>query len=287
MSLNFNNISDFSSICEAYLSMLQPINESCEELTALKHRIDGMTQKNIADSFNEYEFPHKEKRQALMESGAFTRFLSRGSSRSAFLTKDNTVFKIADDERGLAQNTSEAYNASEKNRCGCFAKVLWVSRNRFALEMEYAEMLEGSDLEFEEITGINLDKYFDYLKYEKYVNMTPKKRDVVYRAHFSRNKEHITADLEWLKENHDEIAVELRSYNDEAKRVLINLAKYLATHNSNADFSFRDIKSASNWGKVVRNGVEVCVVLDHGASERVLNHVYNDFDTTGMHSYMR
>lgn len=146
MSSNFNNSSDFSSICEAYLSMLRPIDESCEELTALKHRIDGMTQKNIADSFNEYEFPYKEKRQALMDSGAFTRFLSRGSSRSAFLTKNDTVFKIADDERGLAQNTSEAYNASEKNSYGCFAKVLWVSRNRFALKWNMQRCLREATL---------------------------------------------------------------------------------------------------------------------------------------------
>ena len=206
------------------LSIQNAYRRVCEsaELDALKRRLESASLDIIKQSF--YEMTAKEKVAELMKSGAIVERLG-SSSRIAMLTSDGTVLKIADSDAGLAQNAAEAYNASEKNAYGCFAKVLWVSRNRFALEMEYAEKLAGSDLEFEEITGINLDKYFDYLRYEKYLSMTPKKRDVVYRAHFSKNRDRVTADLEWIKENHDEIAVELKSPpNTEAKMVLTNLA---------------------------------------------------------------
>ena len=271
---------DFSIIRNAYRRVCESV-----ELDALKHRLESASPNLIKQSF--YEMSAKDKVEEMMKSGAVVEKLG-SSSRIALLTNDGTVLKIADNEAGLAQNAAEAYNASEKNAYGCFAKVLWVSRNRFALEMEYAEKLDGSDLEFEDITGTNLDKYFDYLRYEKYLSRTPKKKDVVYRAHLSRNKDHVTADLEWIKENHDEIAVELRSGSPtEAKGVLVNLANYLRTHTSPADFSFRDVGTANNRGKVKRNGEDVCVVLDHGASERVLNHVYHGLDTTGLQSYVR
>ena len=270
-----------------FLSIQRAYRRVCEsaELDALKHRLESAPLNIVKQSF--YEMTAKEKVAELMKSGAVVERLG-ASSRIAMLTNDGTVLKIADNDAGLAQNAAEAYNASEKNAYGCFAKVLWVSRNRFALEMEYTEKLDGSDLEFEEITCINLDKYFNYLRYEKYLSMTPKKRDVVYRANFSKNRDNTTEELEWIKENHDEIAVELKSPpNTEAKRVLANLANYLRTHTSTVDFSFRDVGTANNWGKVQRNGEDVCVVLDHGASERVLNHVYNGLDTTGLQSYVK
>lgn len=277
---SIKEISDFCAIQNAYRKVCESV-----ELDALKHRLESAPMNVLRQSFD--EMTTREKVEEMLKSGAVSEKLG-SSSRIAMLTNDGTVLKIANSEAGLAQNSAEAYNASEKNAYGCFAKVLWVSRNKFALEMEYAEKLDGSDLEFEEITGIDLNKYFRYLCYEKYISMTPKKRDVVYRAHFLRNGNRSMSDLEWIKDDHDEIAVELKTGSqNEAKRVLVNLANYLWTHPSQSDFSFRDIGVANNWGKVQRNGEEVCVVLDHGASERVLNHVYNGFDTTGMQSYVR
>lgn len=262
----------------------------CEsaELDALKRRLDGITPIQTLRSF--IDMTKNEKVNALIESGAVSECIG-ASSRIALLTNDGTVLKIANNEKGLAQNKAEAYNAAEKNRYGCFAKVLWVSRTRFALEMEIVSKLDGSDLEFEEITGVNIDDYFDYLQYERFSTMTPKKRDVVYRAYFSKEREsgNVSSKMEWLRESHAKVAEYLMSQSSSnvAATVLKNLAQYIRTHNSTADFSFRDLASTNNWGKVERDGQEVCVVLDHGASEWVLNHMYHGLDTTGLQGYVR
>lgn len=264
-----SDIITFRKIQESYRRILESA-----ELDSVKKRLDSLTQKDVSEVMC---ISDENIVNGMLRNG-MTRLLGK-SSRAAFLTPDNTVLKIALTRSGIAQNSAEIMNAAEKNSYGCFAKMLWCSKNKLAVEMEYGEFMEGSDLDFENITGVNLDKYFDYLKYEKYVNITPKHRDAVYKFHF---KWHVNdAEKDWLKINHDEVSEILYSAdsNDEPKNVLKNLAKYIKTHNSPTDFSFRDVKQSNNWGIVERNGQKVCVIIDYGASDRVLNKYYLGIDT--------
>lgn len=286
---SYSVISDLRDISEAYGSMLydthpsHSVNQSSKDLSELKSRLDSMTSRQISMCFDESIFGYDEMIKALMESGAFEKVLSKGSSRTALLTMDDTVLKIADNVSGLKQNMAESRNASIKNRYGCFAYTLWKSRNGFALEVERARPLDGGELEFEEIMGVKLDIYWNYLRYLRLSSLTPKRRDDLYRSMMDRSV-YRWFDMDVLADDHAEVAQYLKSSPmTEAKRVMLNLGRYLMEHPSGSDFTFRDANRSENWGKVERNGETVCVIVDHGATDRILNHDYNWVDSTYLH----
>lgn len=197
-------------------------------------------------------------------------YLAHGSSRVVFTTDKGTVLKVALDDTGIAQNASEVKDKRIRNEYGCFTRILWVSNNKLMIECEKADMLEGSDLEFEEITGIDFTKFFKYLKYNLFVN------SVGSHSHYSQIeiKNMVQDDIDDLKEAAEEVTYELNAKPNTAKKALMNFAQYIFSHTSDKDVSIDDLERCDNWGKVKRNGEDVCVVVDYGASRHILNTYY-------------
>lgn len=120
--------------------------------------------------------------------------LGQGSSRAVFKIDDETVLKIAMNEKGLAQNETEASYYYNLRDMSCFAKVYEYSAEDYWIEMELAVKAKKSD--FKKIIGVSFEDYWYYISHNISVDLNDKRfKDPKNIAHISQD------DLKKLSEN--------------------------------------------------------------------------------------
>lgn len=97
--------------------------------------------------------------------------LSSGSSRIVYATPNNTVVKLAKNDKGIAQNKAES---NPKMKSKFLNKILDKSKDYNWIEVDFLDKITES--EFEDLTGVNFKKFGKCLKYlcEKSSGKKPK-----------------------------------------------------------------------------------------------------------------
>lgn len=86
--------------------------------------------------------------------------LSSGSSRIAYLTKDNTVIKLAKNDKGIDQNKAECkVNLKSKY----LNKSIDCSNNYYWVEFPFLEKI--TEKEFEKMTGVNFKDFGESIRF--------------------------------------------------------------------------------------------------------------------------
>jgi hypothetical protein len=101
---------------------------------------------------------HYNERKEIAEK-AF-KHISSGSSRITYLTKDNTVIKLAKNDKGLAQNEAEA-TADIKSKY--LNSTIKHAKNYSWIEVPYAEKI--TEKQFEEMTDLTFEDFGEAIKY--------------------------------------------------------------------------------------------------------------------------
>ena len=86
--------------------------------------------------------------------------LAHGSSRIVYLTKNNTVIKLAKNARGVAQNKSEA---NPKMKSKFLNKILNHAKDFLWVESPFVE--KTTMAEFKDISGIDFNDFCDSISY--------------------------------------------------------------------------------------------------------------------------
>jgi hypothetical protein len=86
--------------------------------------------------------------------------LSSGSSRLVYLTKNNTVIKLASGDKGIAQNKVEAGPGMKSKYIN---KILNCAKNYTWIEVPFLEKI--TEKEFEKMTGINFKDFGEAIRY--------------------------------------------------------------------------------------------------------------------------
>jgi hypothetical protein len=86
--------------------------------------------------------------------------LSSGSSRVVYLTPQNTILKLAKNDRGLAQNKVES---NPKMKSKFINKVKGFAKNHEWIHMEYRDKITTK--QFEKMTDIPFKEFGDAIKY--------------------------------------------------------------------------------------------------------------------------
>jgi hypothetical protein len=86
--------------------------------------------------------------------------LSSGSSRIVYLTNNNTVIKLAKNDRGLAQNKAETNPAMKSKFVN---KILSCAKNNSWIEVPYLEKITTT--EFKKMTGLEFDDFGESIRY--------------------------------------------------------------------------------------------------------------------------
>lgn len=86
--------------------------------------------------------------------------LSSGSSRIVYLTKENTVIKLAKNNKGIAQNKAEA---NPKMTSKFLNKIIKYADNFAWIETHYLEKI--TEKEFEKLTDLNFKEFGDAISY--------------------------------------------------------------------------------------------------------------------------
>lgn len=105
--------------------------------------------------------------------------LSSGSSRVVFLTKDNTVIKLAKNEKGLAQNKAES---NPKMKSKFLNKVLSKSKNDYWIEVNFLDKI--TEKEFEKLSDMTFEDFSKCISYalkkiDESKNKKPKNYDKI------------------------------------------------------------------------------------------------------------
>jgi hypothetical protein len=86
--------------------------------------------------------------------------LSSGSSRIVYLANDDTVIKLAKNEKGLSQNKAEA---GIKIKSDYLNEVIAHADNNSWIQVNYVDKLTAK--EFEEMTGLDFDEFAECIRY--------------------------------------------------------------------------------------------------------------------------
>jgi hypothetical protein len=86
--------------------------------------------------------------------------LSSGSSRIVYSTSENTIVKLAKNDKGLAQNKAEC---NPKMKSKFINKVIDHAKNDSWMETHYLDKISAKD--FEDMTGVNFDDFGVAIRY--------------------------------------------------------------------------------------------------------------------------
>jgi len=176
--------------------------------------------------------------------------IGTGSSRVVFDADNDTVLKIAKNDKGLAQNELEA----EVSRLGWYdfvAKVYEAEPNNLWIESEKARKMKPSD--FKRLTGFKFRDWTNTLMAE-YTRRSGQRGGAMYMA----------------SENYDEIVE-----SDLFQSLLSFIADY--------EIMPGDFGRISSWGIVNRDGTETPILIDYGISKTI----YNDFYVSKKSTYRK
>ena len=170
--------------------------------------------------------------------------ISSGSSRIVYKIDETKVLKLAKNNKGISQNYNESdpYAQSLTYIAKCFKSDehgLWN-------EMELAKPVKESD--FEKIYGFTFSQYCYFLDYEE--DRLHNKINDYNKKFFDENKG-----------LYDKIV------NSDFALDIIGLIVDM-------DYAFGDFKKLNSYGKVIRNGKELIVVVDYGATNNTIQQYY-------------
>lgn len=213
-----------------------------DNLTAFIEEIilEELEEAQYPPSFNPEEFKNLNSFKARL-SYVKSRMpkLGQGSSRAVFEIDNETVLKVALNEKGLAQNSSER-DIGKFSDLYPVAKVFDSSPDDFWVEMQKARKAKKSD--FKKILGITFLDFYEIMNYVKFDG---------YRQFDPPNS---------YKEM-------VQSGENEFFNQLIDLI-------ANYDMAIRDIKAIGSWGVVSENGKERLILVDFGATTDIINRYY-------------
>jgi hypothetical protein len=86
--------------------------------------------------------------------------LSSGSSRIVYLTSDDTIIKLAKNDKGLAQNKAES---NPKMKSKFINKTISSAKNNSWMQTHFLDKITTKD--FEEMTGLDFDDFGDGIRY--------------------------------------------------------------------------------------------------------------------------
>ena len=96
--------------------------------------------------------------------------LSSGSSRIVYLTDDNTVIKLAKNDKGIDQNKAES---SIVTKSPLINNIIKCDKDNIWIEVDYLKKITAT--EFEDMTSINFKDFDEVLSYEFKTGKKPKK----------------------------------------------------------------------------------------------------------------
>ena len=86
--------------------------------------------------------------------------LSSGSSRIVYLTSDNTVIKLAKNDKGLAQNKAES---NPKMKSKFLNKIIKSSKNNVWIETYYLKKI--TEKKFKDLTDLDFNDFDEAIRY--------------------------------------------------------------------------------------------------------------------------
>jgi hypothetical protein len=192
------------------------------------------------ESFNKEEF---EKLRSFSAREKFCNAnlvrIASGSGRVAYKINNNKVLKLAKNVKGVAQNEEEGAGWIQNYYEDCVTKLFDCDDDFLWVEMELADKVHAA--KFQQLTGV---KFNDYAQYISNLIMEEKGERGYYNL---ENKEE-------LKEN-------------EFISDIVGFAKETGRLNS-------DIARINSYGVVKRDGHEMVVLVDYGATDAVIKQHY-------------
>lgn len=178
--------------------------------------------------------------------------ISSGSSRIVYKIDDQTVLKLARNNKGLAQNETEASMSNDYYAPDIFAQVYDVDDDYQWIEMQLARKAKPSD--FERLTGYKWEVVQYFVEY--------------IASNYTRYRCNIANPYEKLfkSEEFQDIA-----WND-ADSLFYKLSEYLSNYQIEG---FGDIESLSSWGVVQNQDGEELVLIDYGLDNNTLDQYYS------------
>jgi hypothetical protein len=171
--------------------------------------------------------------------------LGAGSSRAVYRVDETKVLKFAINQKGLAQNDVEISWGNDSYFEDILAKVYdFDNEESYWVEMELARKVSVND--FRNLWGIEFNELFYYLN-NRYSENNPYKRIPKYDVD-EKVKEQL--------ENSDEV---------------IQLVDFMIQ----MDIGPGDFTRKSSWGKVIRDGQEIIVLIDFGLTGDVYSSYYS------------
>jgi mRNA-degrading endonuclease RelE of RelBE toxin-antitoxin system len=179
--------------------------------------------------------------------------LASGSSRIVYKIDDATVLKLAKNNKGLAQNETEATMSNDYYAPDVFAKVYDVDDDYKWIEMQLARKAKPSD--FKRLTGYKWEVYQYFIEYiaSNYV--------------YVRSRYNSSNPYEQLfkSEEFQEFA-----WNN-SDSLFYRLSEYLSNYQIEG---YKDIERISSWGVVQNQDGEELVIVDYGLDNDTLNNFY-------------
>lgn len=204
---------------------------------------EGLLDEDYPISFNRDEFKALTSYRARIEycTDHLTR-IGSGSSRIVFQIDDDKVLKLAKNRKGLGQNEAETSIFNSGWHDDICAKVFDYNKDDLWIEMELAKPVKKSD--FQAILGVSLENIYYYL-HNHYNLANGKDPD------FDLGEEMTE------KVGEMEFVWDMQQIMD------------------NWDVPAGDFGRTSTYGKVLRDGEVVIVVIDYGLTSSVHSTYYS------------
>lgn len=142
--MNINKILKFARLFESLAADKESLPENSKDLKVVLKNLDSLETFCARKEYAEKNLKH----------------LSSGSSRIAYLTTNDSVVKLAKNEKGLAQNKAEV-NSKVKSKF--LNKILKHSKDYVWIESDYLDKL--SEKQFEELTDVNFKDFGNAVGY--------------------------------------------------------------------------------------------------------------------------
>ena len=141
--MNPNKILRFASMFYSFASSEQ-LPENSKDIDVILKNIEELETFKARKKYAEKNLKH----------------LSSGSSRIVFMTKKNTVIKLAKNDKGIAQNKAEA---NLKGESKFINKVINHSHNYSWIESKFLKKI--TEKQFQKMTGVDFDDFGDCIRY--------------------------------------------------------------------------------------------------------------------------
>lgn len=166
--------------------------------------------------------------------------ISSGTSRIVYKI-NNKVLKLAKNTKGIVQNKNEGDKYIQEHYDHIIAKVFDHDENYFWLISEYVTPVRKRD--FLTLYNINFNDYQDYIKiYDYEINSKKPPFDM------DKDKKNILVNNEFVSD-------------------IIQFA-------FDVDLAFGDLERINSYGITKRNGKDIIVILDYGATNQTIEQYY-------------